>query len=359
MRRGLMAWDPEEIPIGILKQRVQRLQSAMAAAGQDGMLLYTNFIRSGAVSYLTAFSPYWADGVLLVPQKGEPIFATTLSKRVGTWIQSVKPVGDLVTSPTPGAVLGQKLAGSGDIRRLAILELDNFPSGLYGEIEAALPGTEIVDGSETFATARRHLDDVERRLLGKAESIAQVALEHLTFDITTDVGTAVGTVEEYARLRGAEEVYVAIAPDLDSDRRFIRLSGNRPLGRRFAIRASVAYKGAWIRQTKTYSQHGEDRLPIARADAWFKALIARIDAKHPLRDQIAADIADLAGAQLVGWMAEAAMGSRPLAVVASSETPTEMAEHFAAFIVTLGLNVDGVPWCGAALAGQGQGNSPP
>ncbi len=113
MRRGLMAWDADEIPIEALKQRVQRLQSAMGTAGQDGILLYTNFIRSGAVSYLTAFSPYWADGVLLVPRLGEPIFATTLSTRMGSWIQSVKPIGELLTSPTPGAVLGRKLAAGG------------------------------------------------------------------------------------------------------------------------------------------------------------------------------------------------------------------------------------------------------
>src|SRR5580693_1683762 len=110
MRRGLMAWDADEIPASALEERIWRLQSAMAASGQNAMLLYTNFIRSAAVSYLTAFSPYWADGVLLVPQKSEPIFATTLSKRVGRWIQSVKPIGELVTSPTPGTVLGQKLA---------------------------------------------------------------------------------------------------------------------------------------------------------------------------------------------------------------------------------------------------------
>src|SRR5258706_5184807 len=201
MRRGLMAWNREEIPIEVLKQRIQRLQSEMAAAGQDAILLYTNFIRSGAVSYLTAFSPYWADGVLLVPRNGEPIFATTLSKRVGSWIQTVKPIGDLVTSPTPGTVLGQKLATGGGIRRLAILELDNFPSGLYGEVAAALPGIEIVDGSETFAIARGQLDDVERRLLGKSESLAQAALDTLRFDPATTVGSAVGARGEKARLQ--------------------------------------------------------------------------------------------------------------------------------------------------------------
>src|SRR5258705_13374240 len=121
MRRGLMQWDADEIPRDALEERVRRLQGAMAAAGQDAIILYTNFIRSAAVSYLTAFSPYWADGILLVPQRGEPVFATTLSKRVGSWIQSVKPVGDLVTSPTPGTVLGRRLAEMGGARRIGIL----------------------------------------------------------------------------------------------------------------------------------------------------------------------------------------------------------------------------------------------
>jgi hypothetical protein len=351
MRRGLMAWDADEIPILVLRERMQRLQSAMAAAGQDAAILYTNFIRSGAVSYLTAFSPYWADGLLLVPRQGEPVFATTLSKRVGSWIQSVKPVGELVTSPTPGALVGQRLAADGSVRRVAILELDDFPSGLYDDLTAALPGIQIVDGSESFAVARGHLDNVERRLLERAETIAQDALDRLSLETAIDAGAAAGTVEKHARAQGAEEVYVAIAPDLDADRRFVRLSGDVPLGRRFAIRATVAYKGAWIRRTKTYSRNEEDRLPIGRANAWFGAFVASIDAARPLRDQVAAGIAGLPGAQLAGWTAEAPVGTRPLAVVASSDRPSESSSRAPALVVTVGLNIDGVPWCGASLAG--------
>src|SRR5262245_65007813 len=120
MRRGLMAWDGDEIPIRTLTERKQRLQAAMVRAGQDAMILYTNFIRSAAVSHLVGFSPYWADGILLVPREGEPLFATTLSKRVGSWIQTVKPVGDLVNTPAPGKIIGERLAKSG-VRRVAIL----------------------------------------------------------------------------------------------------------------------------------------------------------------------------------------------------------------------------------------------
>ena len=46
MRRGLMAWDSDEIPVRVLKERAERLQAAMAAAGQDALILYTNFRAS-------------------------------------------------------------------------------------------------------------------------------------------------------------------------------------------------------------------------------------------------------------------------------------------------------------------------
>jgi creatinase/prolidase-like protein len=346
MRRGLMAWDAEELPLDILKQRLERLQSTMAAAGYDAMILYTNFIRSGAVSYVTGFSPYWADGVLLVPRAGEPVFATTLSKRVGQWIQTVKPIGDLVCSPTPGVALGKHLAEQGAAYRVAILDLDAFPSGLYDQLAEMLPDTTFVDGSDTFAAARSYLDSAERRLLTKAKKIAQEALETLD-EGANDAGSAVGHVEKIARLQGAEEAYVAIAPDLNSDRRFLRLSGNRALGRRFAIRATVAYKGSWIRQTKTYATDEKDRRQIARADAWFEGFVSRFDVSRPLRDQIAAALSNLPGAELAGLIAEAAVGTRPLAVLDEAQS----LENVPALVVTLGLTMEQVPWCGASLTG--------
>jgi hypothetical protein len=342
MRRGLMAWDAEEIPLGALQMRVRRLQAAMADAGQDAMILYTNFIRSAAVSYLTAFSPYWADGMLLVPRQGEPVFATTLSKRVGSWIQTVKPIGDLITSPAPGTVLGKRLAEFADLRRVAILELDKFPGGLYDELTAALQGIEFVDGSESFAKARSTLDEVENRLLIRADAIAQQALQSLDPQ-NCNLGEAVGTVEKAARLQGAEEVYIAIAPDLDSDRRFLRLSGDRPLGRRFAIRATVAYKGNWVRHTKTYSKDEKDRLVIARADARFKDMLSRIDSHSSLPEQIADFKPDY-------WVVEAASGTTPLAVIASSIDAHQAPHHAPALIVIASTTIDTVPWCGARLA---------
>jgi hypothetical protein len=341
MRRGLMVWDSEEIPVWVLKDRAERLRAGMEAAGQDAMIVYTNFIRSAAVSHLVGFSPYWADGILLVPREGELVFATTLSKRVGSWIQSVKPVGDLVNTPAPGKVLGERLAKTG-ARRVAILELDAFPGGLYNELAAALPRADFTDGSETFASARVPIDTVERHLLERADAIAQDALR-IPLEANT-VGAVVGAVEVQARLQGAEEVYVAIAHDLDADRRFIRLSGDRPLGRRFAIRATVAYKGCWVRHAMTYSMHRGDRLAIERADTWFKASTSLSPERLLLPQSL-----DLANMNMHDWFIEAPVGTRPLSVIASSSMPKF--ELGSAFIWSVSATVEGVPWRGARLAG--------
>jgi hypothetical protein len=348
MRRGLMAWDSDEIPVRVLKDRAERLQAAMESAGQDAMILYTNFTRSAAVSHLVGFSPYWADGILLVPRQGEPLFATTLSKRVGSWIQSVKPVGDLVNAPAPGRVLGERLAKAG-ARRIAILELDAFPGGLFSEIATALPNAEFIDGSETFASARAPADAVERRLLERADFIAEDAL-HAVHSGMTDIGTSAGAVEVRARLQGAEEVYVAIAPDIDADRRFLRLSGARSLGRRFAIRASVAYKGSWVRRTQTYSQDSGDRRTIERADTWLRTVAAGIVPDRPLREQIQTAISDLSDAHLVDWMVEGSVGTRPLTPVASPTMPGETTRA-PALILSISLKAGALPWSAACLTG--------
>lgn len=342
MRRGLMAWDSDEIPVRTLKDRAARLQAAMVAAGQGAMILYTNFIRSAAVSHLVGFSPYWADGILLVPADGEPVFATTLSKRVGSWIQTVKPVGDLVNTASPGKVLGERLAKLG-VRRVAILELDAFPGGLYAELAAALPGVEFVDGSDTFATARAPADAVEHLLLERTDAMAQNALRALPSGVG-DIGSAVGAVEVHARLKGAEEVYVAIAPNLDADRRFLRLSGARPLGRRYAIRATVAYKGSWVRHTRTYSRDSADQPAIDRADAWFKASASSNPRGGLLDHSIAA-----ANMRVHDWFFETAVGTRPLAVIASPSLATF--DRAPALIWSVSSTIEGVPWCGAQLVG--------
>src|SRR4051812_18157255 len=165
MRRGLMGWDEAELPRDALTARMAHLQDAMGRAGVDAMLVYTNLVRPSAVTWLTGFTPYWSEGLLLVGRSGEPAFATALSKRVANWIRSVSPAGEIVNTPRPGTALGKRVAAARSVKRVGILEIDAFPAGSYDDFAAAAPDVELVDATQVFAQARRGVDASERALL--------------------------------------------------------------------------------------------------------------------------------------------------------------------------------------------------
>jgi Creatinase/Prolidase N-terminal domain len=355
MRRGLMGWNPDELPLGVLAERTARLQAAMQSDGVEALLIYTNLVRPSAVSYLTGLTPYWSEGLLLVGRGGEPAFATALSKRVANWIRSVSPVGEIVNTPRPGTVLGGRIAAGG-ITRVGILEFDAFPSGAYDDLAAAAPGAEFVDATRLFAEARRGADAAERQLLARADAIAVAALGKIDPNGAQDAGSVAGLVEKHARLNGAEEAYIAVAPDLASDPRMIRASPALPLADCFAVRASIANKGHWVRRTGTFARDVEAQQAVGQADEWFAQLMRAIEPGRPLTEQISAQLKDLPGATLKSWMAESCIGSYPLQVVASSRSSGHATPQHSDFLVlSVALTLDGTPWLGAAPTIVGQG----
>src|SRR5437870_2621968 len=151
MRRGLMGWNAEELPVAVLDARLARLRAAMQKSRFDAFLAYTNNVRPSAVAFLTGFTPYWSDALLLVPKSGAPVFATALSKRVGEWIRTTDPVSEIVNTPKPGTLIGERLNSDPLIRRVGVLEFDTLPSGLADDLAAAAPAVEWVDGTALFA----------------------------------------------------------------------------------------------------------------------------------------------------------------------------------------------------------------
>ena len=341
MRRGLMGWDPDELPKGTLEARIARLRSAMQGARLDAILFYTNLTRPSAVTWLTGFTPYWSDGILLVGQAGPPVFATALSKRVASWIQSTNAVSEIVNTPKPGAAVGQRLAGS---KRAGVLELDSLPSGLYDEVTGAAPAIELSDAGTLFAATRRGIDDAERRLIGRADALAAAALDQIDAANATNAGATAGLVEKHARLNGAEEAYIAVAPNLDADRRMIRITRSTPLAGRFAIRASVAYKGSWVRRTRSFAKDETGKRAVARADAWLARVIGSLAPGKPVTAQVADQLKVLPGAELKNVLVESCVGSYPLQVIADALADGSF------LVLTVALAIDGIPWLGAAPA---------
>jgi Creatinase/Prolidase N-terminal domain len=344
VRRGLMKWDPQELPLDCFEDRIGRLRAQMTNTGLDGFIIYTNNVRPSAVHYLTGFTPYWSEGLLLAPKSGRLLFATALSNRVAEWIRSTNPVSEVISTPRPGMLIAERIAKQAAVQRIGILELDGMPSELFDDLAAAAPTVAWVDGSTQFAAARSGPDALERALLQRADALALAALDEASGAHRVEAGALAGSIEKQIRLAGAEEVYVAMAPDLAADRRLSRIAQSTSLADRFAVRASVSYKGSWIRRTRTYISNRS----AIDADAWFKELIGGMQVGQSLTQQISTHLAALRGARLESWTAESCIGSYPLSPIGSSRSPEHDVAAGRFLVLTIALLLEQGPWIGAA-----------
>lgn len=351
MRRGLIVWNPEEITQQALDDRLARLRSSMAEAGLDAFILYTNFVRPAAVAYMSSFSPYWADALLFIPKSGQPTFSTSMSTRMNKWIKTVNPVGDIVNTRRPGIHIGEWLKANADIGKVGVLEMDGLPGGIYNDLIATAPAVEFVEATDVYASFRSQVDATELKLLIYCDQLAEKSLAAVDPHAMGDAGIVVGTVEQVARLGGAEEAYIAIAPDLDQDPRLARISGAVQVGSTFAVRASLAYKGAWVRRTKSYSSDPEVSKQIRALDDWFADLIGNVSLESGLSSQIEAAAIARGGTQ-ISLLIESCTGTYPLQAL---QNPDDLAVAGQLYVISLAMQVGEHRWASAApiIAGSG------
>lgn len=330
MRHGLIRWDPALLSEGQVRQRQDAARAALRAAGLDALLVYTNHVRSGAVTWLTGFTPYWSDGLVLVPAEGPALFATALSKRVSGWIVANNPTCDVLNSPRPGELVGARLAELG-CARLGVVELDRLPSGLIDEMSTAWRGA-LSDASALFAGLRAVPDAAETALVARTDAMARAAFAALP-QVRRTSGDVSEAAELSVRLAGAEEVYVAIAPDLATSSLLASHKGDAELGPYLALRLSLAFHGVWIRRTETLARSGDDAMLDAARD-WADAVAGQVRAAPGL----AADIAALplpAGFALHDWFVEAPIGTRPLQIVAEGGRDPVQGHAYGVLTLTL------------------------
>ncbi|HEV2573928.1 MAG TPA: aminopeptidase P family N-terminal domain-containing protein [Beijerinckiaceae bacterium] len=350
MRRGLMAWDEQELPRAALETRVALLREAVQAIGCDGFVAYTNIAKGAAVAWLSGFQPYWNEGLFYVPATGTPLFATALSKRVAEWIGSVMPIGQVQTTPKPALLIAQHIAqnaGQNKTKRIAILELDDFPAGHAKTFLENIPGVELVDGTAAFAKARAHVDTAERGLLAHADRLAETGLAAIDAK-AANAQQALAPCDEHARLGGAEECFATVAPDLQTSARFQRTDTAGALGQTFAVRSSLAYKATWVRRTRSFTRDANLVPRFAAADGLLASF------QPPTEGSLAKAIAGhFTGPDLrvESWLAEQPAGSSPLSGVAASAGSEENWQRQAPFVLNIELSLNGARWLGARLVG--------
>jgi hypothetical protein len=265
MRRGLIARSFIEQPDALFDARLDRLRVAMR--GLDALLLYTNNTRPAAVSWLTGFIPYWSEALLVVPGNGLPVLVVALTFRVKPWIERTSRVAEVVHAPRVGIEAARLITGHKVDAAVGVVDFDHLPAGITNDLREAGPRLALSDVSDLFGAVRAPADPAEIMLTARASAIAAASLSQI--EPRGGANQIVAAVEKDARQSGAEEVYVAMAPDLARDQRLLRVEGEPALGRRFSIRASVAYKGTWVRRTVTIDRDGAalDKAQAAFADA--------------------------------------------------------------------------------------------
>jgi creatinase/prolidase-like protein len=269
MRRGLISRSPIELPDAALQARLDRLRAAMRDAKLDALIVYTNNTRPAGVSWLAGFVPYWSEALLVVTCDGAIYLVAALSFRVKTWIERVSRLGDVLHHPRIGLKAGQQIASVQKNAAVGIADFDGLPAGVAADLRAGGPELSLSDATALFAKLRGKADPAEIALATKAAAIAHQALEASEGGPLNEM---IAAAEREARLLGAEEIYLAAAPDLARDARFMRIEGEAAAGKTFALRATVAYKGVWVRLVRAFCESDAAR----EAAAQFAQAVAQL-----------------------------------------------------------------------------------
>jgi hypothetical protein len=251
MRRGLIARSPVELPDAVFDARLDRVRAAMRQAQLDALVVYTNNTRPAAVSWLAGFVPYWSEALLVLPRDGAPDLVAALSFRVKSWIERVSRLDDVLHTPRIGLKAAQQIAARRPDAVVGVIDFDGLAAGIAADLREGGPGLALQDASSLFETLRASADPAEIALAMKAAAIAHRALSQARGDTLNAI---IAAVESDARALGAEEIYIAAAPDLAKDTRPFRIEGEAALGRTYALRATIAYKGAWIRLVRSFCE---------------------------------------------------------------------------------------------------------
>jgi hypothetical protein len=329
MRRGLIHWSRDEVPAAALERRLARLQREMSASGLAAVLVHTSTAQPAAVSWLTHFVPYSNDGLLVVFPEGLPAFFASFSKRVAGWIREVSHVGEIGLGANLGAGAAKLLAQRfGTARpRLGVVDRDCVPAGVLQPLVEA-GWTALEDVSSSFARIRQPADAEEIALAARGASIARRALDAVGA-APRDAAEALAATERAARLEGAEEVFLRVAPDLERSAVMRRLEGEAAWGARGAVQVSLAYKGVWVRAARCMAHDAPPGWD--EAQRWLAQAAPRLDAAG-------------APGKVRRWTVEACIGSQPLSAV-QTLPPGALA------VVSAELNLPGAgAWHGAVTA---------
>ena len=294
----------------------------MKKAGIDALAVYSNPALTAGVSWFTTFLPYWNQSLLVLPQSGEHVLIAGLSNRVNDWMKRTSHLGTVIHSPKLGSEAGRIIAERKAGAVVAIPDLNMVPTAVTDGITAA--GATVVDGTELLARLRAAPDPAATALHFTAAHIAHASIKQVSAK-ETDGAAVVAQIDGVARRYGAEEVYVAVCKDIAKSRSLIRLEGNCELADTFAVRLTLAYKGTWVRLTRTLSRKPEMAAGLTSAAEQFAAAVAKLP--------------DTSAIKFMSWLVEGCRATQPLMPLTGSMI-TEPLEITPGMIATVSATIN-------------------
>jgi len=335
MRRGLIARSLTELPDAVFDARLARVRAAMHDTHCDALIVYTNNTRPAGVSWLAGFVPYWSEALLVVPSDAAPYLVAALSFRVKSWIERVSRIGEVLHTPRIGLKAAQQIAVISPNASVGVVDFDGLPAGIAGDLREGGPALVLCDADGWFSALRAKADPAEIVLAARAATISHSALR--SAPIGAELNDMIAATEATARNLGAEEIYVAAAPDLDRDSRFRRIEGPVARGKNFALRVTVAYKGEWVRLVRSFAHPDIEQ----KASIEFAAAVAQLPKDRGFTD-------------FRTWLVEGCRTTQPLEPLMGSSVSTPTPPLPGSLVSVQGtLNIDGrpIPIAAPALIG--------
>ena len=202
---GPYDWDERVLPRSEYDRRLERVRTAMTSAGAVALAVFGHPGNSGALAYLTNFTPKNGPALALVPREGAPrIFASgtpkmmDIAKRL-TWVEDIRPLGG--ASKAAGEVVGE-----GDT--LATWDFGAAPQGFYSGIVKALTPRALLALDPALEALRRRKSPAEVELIRGAARFLAAAADGFAASLRAGKGvrSAALGAERAAVAAGAQEV---------------------------------------------------------------------------------------------------------------------------------------------------------
>lgn len=215
LKRGASYWDRALLPQASFTARLQAVQAAIAACGDDAWLMYGDAQGYGPVAYTTHFFPRTRSALALVQRSGEPVLLASVGLRDIPASKTMTPVEDLRPfARLPGeAVKLVKERGLEKARLGVVGTTDALSVAEWSAIAGELPEVEWQRRDEQFATMRAVKGKYELDAIRAAAAVAHRGLEAAAQELAPGrkMREATAAIERVMRYGAAEDVRLLVA----------------------------------------------------------------------------------------------------------------------------------------------------